>query len=160
MRARRINNLLRNRSLVINGLRIAWAVLILWFEFGAFMWSVRHCSWPDAVWRQVSFFGHLHRENRVLMELHCVGNIFQPQVHKNVPDVSPAHLLVLADTQVLDPHSLPSVHPWFRRLVRFIFESNLRKNWITARSLRPDGVIFLGDMINGGRYARSDEESV
>jgi ethanolamine phosphate phosphodiesterase len=81
-----------------------------------------------------------------------------PQQKLNEIHASPAHLLVIADTQVLDSHSLPSVRPWLRRLVHFIVESNLRKNWIGARNLKPEGVLFLGDMINGGRYARSDEE--
>lgn len=35
---------------------------------------------------------------------------------------------------------------------------NLRKSWRAALSLKPDAVIFLGDMMDGGRAAVSDEE--
>lgn len=54
MRARRMNLVLRDRSYVINGLRIAWVALVLWFELGVFKWSIHGCSWPDAVWKEVS----------------------------------------------------------------------------------------------------------
>ncbi|KIM22047.1 hypothetical protein M408DRAFT_333100 [Serendipita vermifera MAFF 305830] len=133
MRTRRVSFLLRSRAYIIHGLRLLWLFLVLWFELGIFTWSIRNCKWPDTRWNQ--------------------------SVHSPKADsILPAHLLVLADTQVLDDHSLPSVSRFFRPLVRFVVRNYLRKGWRAAQTLKPDGVLFLGDMISGGRYARDDEE--
>lgn len=37
---------------------------------------------------------------------------------------------------------------------------NLRKNWRAALLKRPDAVVFLGDMMDGGRFSMSDDEYV
>jgi hypothetical protein len=37
---------------------------------------------------------------------------------------------------------------------------NLRKNWQAAVSKKPDVVIFLGDMMDGGRMDMSNDEYV
>ena len=37
---------------------------------------------------------------------------------------------------------------------------NLRKNWWVATSKKPDAVVFLGDMMDGGRFDMSEEEYV
>lgn len=73
--------------------------------------------------------------------------------------VAPVHLLIIADTQVLDAHSWPSIPHLIRPLITFAVELNTRKNWrTTVGALNPHAVLFLGDMINGGRYAHSQEE--
>lgn len=35
---------------------------------------------------------------------------------------------------------------------------NLRKSWRAALRLQPDMIVFLGDMMDGGRASVSDEE--
>lgn len=82
------------------------------------------------------------------------------QSHLKTGKPTPAHLLVIADTQVLDDHSLPSVSTHLRPIVKFLVDSSLRKSWNAVRRLHPDGILFLGDMINGGRYARDPLEYV
>ena len=37
---------------------------------------------------------------------------------------------------------------------------NLRKSWWATRQLSPDAILFLGDMMDGGRFAMSDSECV
>ena len=45
------------------------------------------------------------------------------------------------------------------RLSQFIVDLNIRKSWrATLRRRRPDAVVFLGDMMDNGRYDMSDDE--
>lgn len=53
MRARQIRAHLRQHPRVINGLRLLWIAFVLWFEIGAFTYSLSLCEWPDEVFRQV-----------------------------------------------------------------------------------------------------------
>lgn len=76
------------------------------------------------------------------------------------PSAEPAHVLIVADPQVLDDKSLPGVSPLIRPFTRWVVDFNLRKSWHAALKLRPQEVIFLGDMLNGGRYARDADECV
>jgi hypothetical protein len=43
-------------------------------------------------------------------------------------------------------------------LTQFIVDLNIRKSWNVATQLRPNVVVFLGDMMDNGRYASSDAE--
>jgi hypothetical protein len=43
-------------------------------------------------------------------------------------------------------------------LSQFIVDLNLRKSWWAARKLKPDIIVVLGDMMDGGRDDLSDEE--
>lgn len=70
----------------------------------------------------------------------------------------PTHVLVLADPQILDSQSYPGRHPLLLWLTRVLVDGYLRKSWNAAMRLKPDMVIFLGDMMDGGRYALSDEQ--
>ena len=45
-------------------------------------------------------------------------------------------------------------------LSQFIVDLNMRKSWWATKQLNPDVVVFLGDMMDGGRFAMSDEEYV
>ncbi|KAF8806470.1 hypothetical protein BYT27DRAFT_7191027 [Phlegmacium glaucopus] len=65
------------------------------------------------------------------------------------------HVLLLADTQV--QHStLEKKRSWWAH--RILFELNLRKSWHVTSRLKPDAVIFLGDMLANGKSAQSLEE--
>lgn len=37
---------------------------------------------------------------------------------------------------------------------------NLRKSWRATLRLKPNAIVFLGDMMDGGRFAMDDVESV
>lgn len=45
------------------------------------------------------------------------------------------------------------------RLTRFIVDLNMRKSWrLVALKLKPHVVVFLGDMMDGGRLDMTDDE--
>lgn len=67
------------------------------------------------------------------------------------------HVLVITDPQVRHPtpHKhpgfFPSLHDWF-------YHAGLSKSWKYVNNLRPDVVIFLGDMLASGRKVKDDDE--
>ncbi|KAG7098706.1 hypothetical protein E1B28_000619 [Marasmius oreades] len=68
------------------------------------------------------------------------------------------HVLVIADPQILDHRSYPDRNVLLQYLSQVIVDLNLRKNWRSALRSRPDVVLFLGDMMDGGRVDMSDSE--
>lgn len=68
--------------------------------------------------------------------------------------------MIVADPQILDHRSYPGRGAFLTWLSRIIVDLNLRKNWWVATSKKPDAVVFLGDMMDGGRFDMSDEECV
>ncbi|KAG6813550.1 hypothetical protein H0H92_009942 [Tricholoma furcatifolium] len=71
---------------------------------------------------------------------------------------TPSHVLLVADPQILDQRSYPERGPFLTYLTRLVVDLNLRKNWWAALRKQPDVVVFLGDMMDGGRINMSDEE--
>ncbi|KDQ57770.1 hypothetical protein JAAARDRAFT_35462 [Jaapia argillacea MUCL 33604] len=117
-----------HRPSLVVGLRLFWIILVLWFEVFTFSWSVGGCGWPDG-----------------------------PLKFWNSP-VRPTHVLVVADPQILDHRSYPDHHPFLTSISRVMVDLNLRKNWRAVMGLRPDAVVFLGDMMDGGRHAMGTGE--
>ncbi|KAF7376264.1 Cell division control protein 1 [Mycena sanguinolenta] len=70
----------------------------------------------------------------------------------------PTHVLLVADPQILDHRSYPDRAPFLTWISQLLVDLNLRKGWRAALRTRPDVVIFLGDMMDGGRFAMSDDE--
>ena len=66
--------------------------------------------------------------------------------------------MLIADPQVLDHRSYPGRHPLLMALSQRVVDLYLRKSWWATLRLRPDVIIFLGDMMDGGRFAMSDAE--
>ena len=134
--------LFRSKTLLLWILRFIWTVAILWGEIGAFFFSVSDCRWPDKILRRVSIGS-------------CFFDPCQPQAESPAPkpgeEVKPTHVLLVADPQVLDDKA----HGVFKK---FIIESNLRKSWDVAKRLKPHAVVFLGDMMSGGRHASISDE--
>ncbi|KLO20354.1 Metallo-dependent phosphatase, partial [Schizopora paradoxa] len=123
------------RLSVVNWVRIVWLVAVLWYELGAFFWSAAGCQWPN--------FDHLKLGNSKV---------------RGLGSNSPAHVLLVADPQILDHRSYPGRSGWLMSLSQFIVDLNLRKSWLVASRFEPDVVIFLGDMMDNGRLTSSDEE--
>ncbi|KAF8070577.1 Metallo-dependent phosphatase-like protein [Lyophyllum atratum] len=119
-----------NYRMVVVGLRITWILIIIWYELGVFFSSVRHCYWPDSTL----------------------------SVSPSESQSAPSHVLLIADPQVLDHRSYPERGPYLTYLTQLVVDLNLRKNWWAALRKRPDAVIFLGDMMDGGRFDMSDDE--
>ncbi|KAJ6594040.1 Metallo-dependent phosphatase-like protein [Mycena capillaripes] len=118
----------RNRP-VLDGLKLLWTGLSIWFEYAVFIYSVHKCSWPDSA-------------------IQAPDSGF-PQ---------PTHILLVADPQILDHRSYPGRAPWLTYISQLLVDLNLRKSWRAALRTRPDIVIFLGDMMDGGRFSMSDGE--
>ncbi|KAG6880190.1 hypothetical protein C0992_003854 [Termitomyces sp. T32_za158] len=115
---------------VVNGLRLFWVIVTLWYELGVFFKSVHSCDWPDAVLQST---------------------------HSRAAE-KPAHILLVADPQIIDHRSYPERGPFLTYLSRLVVDLNLRKAWRTAVRKQPNVVIFLGDMMDGGRIDMTDEE--
>lgn len=86
--------------------------------------------------------------------------IFETKVHRcdwanweNWPKgANPHHLVLVADPQIVDPHSYPG-RPWpLNPLTILVTDNYLRRSYLAVqRHLRPDSVFFLGDLFDGGR---------
>ncbi|KAJ7703050.1 hypothetical protein B0H17DRAFT_922428 [Mycena rosella] len=113
---------LSSRTVVINGIRLAWIVVLVWGELGIYFWSLSSCKWPEmAGWRRGK----------------------------------PTHVLLISDPQVRHPGAIET--SW-ANLGQFLYESNLKRSWHVTRRLNPHAVFFLGDMLSGGKYVRSEAE--
>ncbi len=131
----------RNR-LAVSALRTLWIIIILWFELGTFYYAVARCSWPDV---DVAVRPLFHSSFRQL-------NLTQ------APKDSTKHVLIVADPQILDLRSYPGRSTLLTFLSRLFTDLNLRKSWKAATKKNPDAVVFLGDMMDGGRTEMTDSE--
>jgi hypothetical protein len=122
---------------VVNVLRLFWVIIVLWYEVGVFYQSVDHCHWPDT-----TLIPKHTSETRAL----------------DTNPRHPFHILLVADPQILDHRSYDGRSPLLVYLTRLAVDLNLRKNWRAALTKKPDAVIFLGDMMDGGRIDMLDEE--
>ncbi|KAG7446241.1 Metallo-dependent phosphatase [Guyanagaster necrorhizus] len=74
------------------------------------------------------------------------------------PKDSAKHVLIVADPQILDHRSYPGRSALLTFLSRLFTDLNLRKSWRAVATKKPDAVVFLGDMMDGGRLEMSDSE--
>lgn len=65
---------------------------------------------------------------------------------------APHHVVLIADPQLVDPHTYPG-RPWpLSSLTIFYTDLYLRRNYMRLQKrLHPDTVFFLGDLFDGGR---------
>lgn len=69
------------------------------------------------------------------------------------------HMLVVADPQILDLQSYPDRSAWLQWVSQAMTDLNMRKSgWAVWRKLRPDVVVFLGDMMDRGRIGMPQPE--
>lgn len=132
------------KPFIINGVRFFWICLIVWLEVGVFHWSLRSCHWPDK---------DIQVSHSPAVFAYTKANSYQTARRPH-----PTHVMLIGDPQVIDHRSYPSRRLWFKTLTQFIVDSNLRKSWQAAKRLSPNMVVFLGDMMDGGRYRMLDEE--
>ncbi|KAH6687811.1 cell division control protein [Plectosphaerella plurivora] len=65
---------------------------------------------------------------------------------------NPHHLVLVADPQLIDPHSYPDRAWIVNELTVIITDNYLRKGYRELQQqLQPDSVFFLGDLFDGGR---------
>ncbi|EKM54583.1 uncharacterized protein PHACADRAFT_185493 [Phanerochaete carnosa HHB-10118-sp] len=133
MPSARLSHLFKTGPRLVNALRTVWIAAIIWYELGTFIYCVSQCKWPDT---------------QVKPELQ----------HILQPEVLPTRILLIADPQVLDHRSYPGRSPWLMSLSQRMVDLNLRKSWWATLRMRPDLVVFLGDMMDGGRFDMDDAE--
>ncbi|RMZ83497.1 hypothetical protein DV737_g1567, partial [Chaetothyriales sp. CBS 132003] len=68
------------------------------------------------------------------------------------PDAVPYHILLIADPQLVDPHTYPG-RPWPLSSLTFAYTDRYlkRANFYLHSRLQPDLTLFLGDLFDGGR---------
>lgn len=94
------------------------------------------------------------------MPCHLCANVVLTQLSFS-QDSPPrtARILLIADPQIVDSHSYAGRGWILSTLTRIIVDLNLRKSWrLVAIKMRPHAVIFLGDMMDGGRGDLGDDE--
>ncbi|TFY77984.1 hypothetical protein EWM64_g6029 [Hericium alpestre] len=69
---------------------------------------------------------------------------------RSISKATPTHVLLIADPQLLPPLSTRTWTQVFRDIY-------LHKSWSAVRHLRPNAVLFLGDMLAAGGSYRDDE---
>ncbi|KNZ72877.1 hypothetical protein J132_01869 [Termitomyces sp. J132] len=71
----------------------------------------------------------------------------------------PTRVLLVSDTQVQHPLEKDNRRMSFiGQLRRFMFDMNLRRSWHVTTRMRPQVVIFLGDMLASGRNVKDEIE--
>ncbi|KAG6335313.1 hypothetical protein ID866_3776 [Astraeus odoratus] len=115
---------LRSQRLVFFLLRLFWVAFVIWHDFGAFVYSLAGCKWPDKALESWSSSA-----------------------------TRPTRVMLIADVQVPNPATTRNL--WFGEDPVTTY---LRKSWSAVSRLRPDVVIFLGDVLSSGRYVRSKQE--
>ncbi|KAI0334967.1 hypothetical protein GY45DRAFT_967086 [Cubamyces sp. BRFM 1775] len=68
----------------------------------------------------------------------------------------PAHVLLIADPQVKDLSTSRRIG--LSSFSQFLVDLTLKRHWHFASRMRPDVVVFLGDILASWRLIRSDEE--
>lgn len=114
-----------------------WRALRLFLEFGRMQLAVSQ--------RMSYFLG---------CSLPFPSTVSFQKTHQQVPMT---HVLLLADTQIQHPALFAEGSWWSNSFRHILFELNLRKSWRVTSRLKPDAVIFLGDMLSNGKGARSSE---
>jgi ethanolamine phosphate phosphodiesterase len=128
----------------INALRLLWIILILWGEMGVYFWSLRSCSWPDDILvcsqLDVPMTGFSHYE-------------FQDTIYEN-----PTHIMLISDPQVSFISVFNNGATSIGLLQQYLLDLNLRKSWNVASRLKPQYVIFLGNMLARGPSVKTETE--
>jgi hypothetical protein len=133
--------------LFIHALRLSWVVCVLWFELGIFDCALSNCHWPTPQSTDDSV-----RNNPHLSPI-CPDPRSQPEPSRT------SNILIVADPQIINSRSYPNRNFILARLTQFIVDLNLRKSWrLVAMKMRPHVVVFLGDMMDGGRGEMGDDE--
>ncbi|KAH7102678.1 hypothetical protein BKA62DRAFT_699433 [Auriculariales sp. MPI-PUGE-AT-0066] len=111
-------------------LQIALVIYVLYAEWLVYSLATWGCGWPKP----------------------GVGPDGRPLV---APGDRPAHLLVVADISLIDWYNGPR-----ERLASVIGDLSVRRTWSAATSFHPDAVVFLGDMLDDGRFIREEDDTL
>ncbi|KAK5133294.1 hypothetical protein LTR08_008028 [Meristemomyces frigidus] len=72
-------------------------------------------------------------------------------------EAAPHHLILVADPQLVDPHTYPG-RPWpLSSLTEIYTDMYMARNFrLINKDLDPDSIVFLGDLLDGGREWATD----
>ena len=128
-------------SKTVVGLILLWLVVLWWGETSVFSRHIQACQWHT--WESwVS-------SNLVI----CACHIWMILTFYSKPaEAIPHHVVLLADPQLVDPHTYPG-RPWpLSTLTILHTDKYLRRSFSSLqRLLNPDSAFFLGDLFDGGR---------
>lgn len=114
-----------------------WVLVLNWGEAGTFSQSITSCDWN--LWEDWVGFHGLQDRDVQLTDL-------QPA------QATPHRLVLVADPQLIDPHTYPD-RPWpLSTLTIKHTDLYLSRTFSRIqRTLRPHTTVFLGDLFDGGR---------
>ncbi|KAK3939693.1 hypothetical protein QBC46DRAFT_315368 [Diplogelasinospora grovesii] len=150
------------RTLTAQGVRRLWR---FWNERGrhmvvaAMVFSARRLR-QNLAWHRLFSFPHLLVAFWVVLLLWGERWVFHSKVEKCrwsnweqwPAGANPHHLILVADPQLIDPHSYPG-RPWpINPLIVLITDNYLRRSYNQLQwQLNPETIFFLGDLFDGGR---------
>ncbi|KAF9439023.1 hypothetical protein BGZ76_001475 [Entomortierella beljakovae] len=119
----RSNSLNRTYNAHIKLLRLIWLVVLLFGEHGVYWAMINQCTWPEnSAWKKHSS---------------SLGNRYR--------------IAVIADPQLTDWYSYKQ-SGLALKLTEFYTDIFMRRSFSRLhRKLQPDAVVFLGDLLDGGR---------
>jgi hypothetical protein len=126
---------MRNIVSLANVLALSWIVVLYWGERQVFHNSIRRCAWDSwEDWVRTSDGDS------------PTANSMKPS------DASPHRVALVADPQLVDPHTYPG-RPWplSSLTVQYTDRYIARAFRLLQNGLYPDSTIFLGDLFDGGR---------
>lgn len=73
-------------------------------------------------------------------------------------DANAKHIAIIADPQIIDDYSYPGRNGFLKLVTRVVTDRYVARNFrLLHRRLRPDMIVFLGDLMDGGREIENDE---
>lgn len=114
--------------MVVNGLRGAWIIVVLWYEIYTFDHILQDCQWPD-----------IHQPDAPDARIARVLVVADPQIvdHRSYPERNP--LMKALGQFIIDLNLRRSWHS-------------------TINRVQPHAVVFLGDLMDNGRATMSNSE--
>ena len=126
-------------SLTKVALVIIWVLVLWWGESLVFWRSIAKCRWEN--WEQWVCLAIV-----IIFAGHCSSDYVQPS------EAVPHHVILLADPQLVDPHTYPGrPFPLSTLTVRYTDLYMRRAFTALEATLDPDTALFLGDLFDGGR---------
>ena len=127
------------RRLRVNLLRLIWFLALLYGEIFIFRWAINKCQWRH--WQE-----KVHSQERVTLT-----------DFSQLPGDSLYQIVLVADPQLIDNYS------YKRRglalsLTKYYTDTYMKRNYRLLQDLlKPDLVLFMGDLFDGGREWHDEE---
>ncbi|KAM0751157.1 hypothetical protein T439DRAFT_380157 [Meredithblackwellia eburnea MCA 4105] len=152
-------------------LRLLVVLIVIWYEYGSFWWSVRKCKWDDSPSLKGVTLPPINNTTSTLEDDVDDERDYRWLIDPDRDSSStleakqPFHALILADPQLLDMRSYPG-RSWFLRWLGLkVTDMYAKKSWrMVAKRSRGtggrgvDGVVWLGDLLDSGVESMDEAE--